>query len=151
MAMRGLKARVLVWPKLGCWLLPQFTFFCVLVTQSCLTLCNSGLTAHQALLSMEFSRQEYWSELPLPSSGDLSDPEIKPGSPALQAAASLSQLLGKPWYLTFLERQLIKWGEHGFRNQTGQGSNQFCHLTAVHSWVASLNLSFLTCKTQIYM
>ena len=85
MAMRGLKARVLVWPKLGCWLLPQFTFFCVLVTQSCLTLCNSGLTAHQALLSMEFSRQEYWSELPLPSSGDLSDPGIKPGSPAFQA------------------------------------------------------------------
>ena len=35
---------------------------------------------HQALLSMEFSRQEYWSGLPLPSPGDLPDPSIKPVS-----------------------------------------------------------------------
>ena len=41
--------------------------------------------AHQAPLSMEFSRQEYWSGLPFPSLKDLPDPGIKPGSPALQA------------------------------------------------------------------
>ena len=35
--------------------------------------------------SMGFSRQEYWSGLPFPSPGDLPDPGIKPGSPALQA------------------------------------------------------------------
>ena len=35
---------------------------------------------HQAPLSMEFSRQEYWSELPFPSPGDLLDPGIKPAS-----------------------------------------------------------------------
>ena len=40
--------------------------------------------AHQAHLFMRFSRQEYWSELPFPSSGDLPNPGIKPGSPALQ-------------------------------------------------------------------
>ena len=40
--------------------------------------------AHQAPLSMEFSRQEYWSGLSCPSSGHLLDPGIKPGSPALQ-------------------------------------------------------------------
>ena len=34
---------------------------------------------------MGFSRQEYWSGLPFPSPGDLRDPGIKPGSPALQA------------------------------------------------------------------
>ena len=34
--------------------------------------------------SMEFSRQEYWSELAFPSPGDLHDPGIKPGSPTLQ-------------------------------------------------------------------
>ena len=34
--------------------------------------------AHQAPLSMEFSRQEYWSGLPFPSPGDLPDPGIKP-------------------------------------------------------------------------
>ena len=42
--------------------------------------------AHQAPLSMGFSRQEYWSGLPLSTSGDLPDPGIKPGllmSPAL--------------------------------------------------------------------
>ena len=41
--------------------------------------------AHRAPLSMEFSRQEYWSGLPFPSPVDLPDPGIKPGSPALQA------------------------------------------------------------------
>ena len=41
--------------------------------------------AHQAPLSMEFPRQEYSSELPFPSPGDLPDPGIKPTSPALQA------------------------------------------------------------------
>ena len=40
---------------------------------------------HQAPLSMEFSREEYRSGLPCPSLGDLSDPGIKPRSPALQA------------------------------------------------------------------
>ena len=36
--------------------------------------------AHQALLSMEFSKQGYWSGLPFPSPGDLPDPGIKPTS-----------------------------------------------------------------------
>ena len=41
--------------------------------------------ARQAPLSMGFSRPEYWSGLPLPSLGDLSDPGIESGRPALQA------------------------------------------------------------------
>ena len=52
--------------------------------------------ACQALLSMEFSRQEYWSGLPVPSPGDLSDPGIKLGSPALQADSLPSEPPGKP-------------------------------------------------------
>ena len=40
--------------------------------------------AHQDPLSLEFSRQEYWSGLPFPPPGDLPDPGIKPGSPAWQ-------------------------------------------------------------------
>ena len=40
--------------------------------------------AHHAPLSVEFSRQEYWSGLPFPSSVDLPNPGIEPGSPALQ-------------------------------------------------------------------
>ena len=46
--------------------------------------------AYQAPLSMRFSRQEYWSGLPFPSPGDLPDPGIEPGSPALQADALTS-------------------------------------------------------------
>ena len=41
--------------------------------------------AYKAPQSMGFSRQEYWSGLPFPSPGDLSDPGIEPRSPALQA------------------------------------------------------------------
>ena len=41
--------------------------------------------AHHVPLSMRFPRQEYWSGLPFPSPGNLLDPEIKPGSPTLQA------------------------------------------------------------------
>ena len=46
--------------------------------------------AHQAPLSMEFSRQECWSELPFPSPGDLPEPGIKSRSPALQVDSLLS-------------------------------------------------------------
>ena len=60
---------------------------CVCVQSlSCVQLFVTPWTvAHQALLSMGFSRQEYWSGLPFPSPGDLPDPGIKPGSPALPA------------------------------------------------------------------
>ena len=47
--------------------------------------------AQQPLLSMGFSRQEYWSGLPFPSPGDLPDPGIEHGSPALQAGSLLSE------------------------------------------------------------
>ena len=51
--------------------------------------------ACQAPLSMELSRQGYWSGLPCPS-GDLPDQEIEPGSPALQADSLPSEPPGKP-------------------------------------------------------
>ena len=47
--------------------------------------------AHQAPLSLEFSRQEFWSGLPFPSPGDLPKPEIDPVPPALQADSLLSE------------------------------------------------------------
>ena len=52
--------------------------------------------AHQASLSMEFSRQEYWSALPFPSPGDLPDPGIEPRFLALQTDSLLSEPPGKP-------------------------------------------------------
>ena len=47
-------------------------------------------------VSMEFSRQEYWTRLPFPSIGDLPDPGIEPGSPTLQVDSLPSELPGKP-------------------------------------------------------
>ena len=48
----------------------------VLVAQSCLSILTPWTVAHQALLSVEFSRQEYWSGLPFPSLEDLPDSGI---------------------------------------------------------------------------
>ena len=68
----------------------------VLVAQSCLTLCDPmDCVAHQAPLSIEFSRQEHWSGLPCTSPGDLPNPGIEPRSPALQADSLMSEP-GKP-------------------------------------------------------
>ena len=60
----------------------------------CESLQPNGL-ACQAPLSMGFSRQEYWRGVPFPSSGDLPDPGIEPGSPTLQADSLLSEPPGK--------------------------------------------------------
>ena len=57
-----------------------------LVAQSCLTFVTPWTVTSQAPLSMGFSRKEYWSGLPFPSSGDLPDPGVKPGSLALHCS-----------------------------------------------------------------
>ena len=67
-----------------------------LVCKSCPTLATPWTIAHQAPVSIGFSRQEYWSGLPFPSPGDLSDTGIKPRSPALQADSLLTELWRKP-------------------------------------------------------
>jgi len=67
-----------------------------LVTKLCPTLVTPWTVACQALLSMGFSRHEYWSGLPFPSPGDLPDPGIKPSFPALQADSLPTELGGKP-------------------------------------------------------
>ena len=57
--------------------------------------------AHQAPLSMGFSRQEHWCRLPCPPPGDLPDPGIKPlspASPALQADSLPLNHQGSPWF-----------------------------------------------------
>ena len=53
------------------------------------------IVALQAPLSMEFSRQEYWSGLPSPTPGDLPSPGIEPRSPTFQADALPSEPPGK--------------------------------------------------------
>ena len=68
----------------------------VKITQSRLTLCNPMNSTSQAPLSMEFSRQDYWRKLPLPSPGDFPNPGIEPRSPASQVDSLPSQPPGKP-------------------------------------------------------
>ena len=70
--------------------------------QSCLALCDT--VVRQAPPSMGFSRQDFWSGLPFPSPGDLPDPGVEPGCPALKADALPSEPPGKPngkWKVTF--------------------------------------------------
>ena len=58
--------------------------------------------AHQAPLSMGFSRQEHWNGLPCPLPGNLPDPGIEPRSPALEADSLPSKPPGKPIYIYIL-------------------------------------------------
>ena len=89
--------------------------------------------AYQAPLSMEFSRQEYWSGLPFPSPGDLPDPGIEPRSPALQADALLPELPGKPilCYIKLMNLYLILKNIlkdiksiNDFRSELGRGNKE---------------------------
>ena len=63
---------------------------------SCVRLFVTPWTvAYQALPSMGFSRQEYWSGLPFPSPGDLPNPGIEPRSHTFQGDALISEPPGK--------------------------------------------------------
>ena len=66
----------------------------VKVAQSCPTLWDAMGCSPIDPLSMEFSRQEYWSGIPSP--GDLPNQGIKPRSPTLQADSLPSEPSGKP-------------------------------------------------------
>ena len=57
---------------------------CVLVAQSCPTLAIPWTVVCQTPLSIEFSKLEYWSELPFPSPGDLPNPGMEASSLALK-------------------------------------------------------------------
>ena len=61
---------------------------------------TSWIVAHQAPLSMEFSNQQYWSGLPFPPPGDLLEPGIEPGSPALASGFITTEPLGKPSHVS---------------------------------------------------
>ena len=74
------------------------------VAQLCLTLCDTVDFAHQAPLSMEYFRQEYWSGLPFPTPGDLPDPGIKLASPALAGRFFTTAHLGSPLVKTSLNK-----------------------------------------------
>ena len=78
---------------------------CIILSRVQLRVTPMDYIAHQAPLSMAFSRQEYWSGLLFPSLGDLPDPGIKPTSSSLQAdSLPLSHLI-------FSKALLTAWGD----------------------------------------
>ena len=100
----------------------------MLVTQSCPTLCDPWSVACQAPLSMEFSRQEYWSGLPFSSPGDLPDPGIEPGSPALQADYLSSEPPGKTLKATKKKKKLLELVNSVKQNQEKQKINKWDYI-----------------------
>ena len=83
----------------------------LLVLFSCSVMSNcfaiSWTVAQQAPLSMEFSRQEYWSRLPFPSPGYYPNLGIKPVYPTLQADSLPSEPSGKPSNITYFKYYII--------------------------------------------
>ena len=61
--------------------------------------------AHQAPLSVGFSRQEYWSGLPVPTPEDLPDPGMEPASPAWQVGSLPLSHLGSQWYYSVIKKR----------------------------------------------
>ena len=92
--------------------------------QLCLTLCDSMVcVARQAPPSMEFSRQEYWSELPFPTPGDVSHPRIElesPLSPALAGRFFTTEPNSKP---IIWNGEVLIFEGHGPQNLEKQNIN----------------------------
>ena len=86
------------------------TYCWYLVAKSCLSLLQPhgpcGHVGNHALLSMGFSRQEYWSGLPFPSPRDLPDSGIKLMSPALVGRFFTTEPMGKCTYIIYIYIQL---------------------------------------------
>ena len=90
---------IIVYGKVIC----VYIYACMLCCFSHVWLLVTPRTiAHQAPLSMEFSRQEYWSGLPCSLPGDLSNPGIKSMSPALAGRFFTSEPPGKPHVCTYV-------------------------------------------------
>ena len=71
------------------------------VSRSVMSLVTPWAKTHQAPLSMEFSRQEYWSGLPFPSPGDLPNPRTESSSPTLQPDSLPAEPPEKPQSLEY--------------------------------------------------
>ena len=86
---------------------------------------HGGTVGCQALLSMEFPRVESWNGSPFPSSGDISDPEIKPRSPALQADSKPRFALSPDSFFFFFKR-LSVWGPSDTSEGADRKNLRFC-------------------------
>ena len=122
-----------------------------------------GTVAHQAPLSMGFSRQEYWSGLPFPSPGDLPDPGIDPHLLHLlhwQADSFTVETPGTPLNVTLCEfwyppsshlHRDPKWGQGRMAAWDSEAAGQV-HLLltdGLELLTSSLEFQFLICEMVI--
>ena len=119
---QGLPAMPRIYP-------PSSSLTCV-----CPVMFNSVIpwtVACQAPLSMEFSRQEFWSRLPFPSPGDLPDPEIQPASLASPALAGgfFTCWAGKPYRMRNSIFQC-------FQLKPTSWVSLVCLQSPIHSWTS---------------
>ena len=77
----------------------MYGVLCLVTSHVQLFVTHHGV--HQVPLTMGFSKQEYWSGLACPP-GDLPNPGIEPGSPALQVDSLPAELPGKPYTSPFI-------------------------------------------------
>ena len=107
--------------------------------------------ARQAPLSMEFSRQEYWSGLPFPSPGDLPDPQVEPQPPASPELAGRFFSTGVTWEAPKTVLISGYWGayrvERRLHMQCGvawpsQRSSQVSRMEEMNPAMPSVQLSF---------
>ena len=121
----------------------------VLVAELCPTPGDPMDCSPPGSLSMEFSRQEYRSGLLFPSPGDLPDPGIKPGSPALQADSLPSELKGiykTPQLTAYL---MVKyWKLSKVRNKMRMFAFTTCtggFIQGIRQWKKDVKSSQITC------
>ena len=114
---------------------------------SLVLLCATPWTvAYQAPPSMGFSRQECWSGLSFPSPGDLPNPGIEPGSPALQADALPSE--PKDSYISFTKCQFSSVAQSrptlgGLFPQGLKKKNQYSVLRVIRTMVSGIRATYL--------
>ena len=122
-------------PSLTYYLNPMKCYYlCAVLACSVIQLFSTPWTvARQAPLSLEFFRQEYWSGLPFPIPGDLTDPGLKSvflASPVLASGSFTTEPPGKPiesishskfnqvshfWMIGYVVRYIILWVcAHGY-------------------------------------
>ena len=82
----------------------SFVYFCCSTLSHVWLSVTSRTVAHQACLSLRFTRQEYWSGLPFPPPGDLSDSQIETASRIPPALAGRFSSITTTW-----EAQFVYW------------------------------------------